>query len=37
MKMQLWDVLQTFGEYTNLGLETFCKEATIRFSEKDLK
>lgn len=37
MKMQLWEVLETFGEYTTLGMETFCKEATIRLSEEDLK
>ena len=37
MKMQLWDVLQTFGEYTTLGMETFCKDVIIRLSEKDLK
>lgn len=29
MKMQLWNVMSTFGEYTSLGLETFCKNATI--------
>ena len=29
LKMQLWTVMQDFGEYTSLGLETFCKNATI--------
>lgn len=29
MKMQLWDVMATFGEYTVLGLEAFCNSATI--------
>ena len=29
VKMQLWDVISTFGEHTSLGLETFCKNATI--------
>ena len=29
MKMQLWNVIGTFGEHTSLGLETFCKNATI--------
>lgn len=37
MKMQLWHVADTFGEYTGLGMETFCKDATIRLSGKDLK
>lgn len=29
MKMQLWSVMQDFGEHTSLGLETFCKNDTI--------
>ena len=37
MKMQLWDVVDTFGDRAGLGMETFCKNATIRMSEKDLK
>lgn len=28
-KMQLWDVIGTFGEFTSLGCEVFCKNATI--------
>lgn len=28
-KMQLWNVMKTFGEHTSLGLETFCKNAII--------
>ena len=35
MKMQLWDVISIFGEYTSLGLETFCKNATITFEIKE--
>lgn len=35
MKMQLWDVISTFGEYTVLGLETFCKNATITLEIKE--
>ena len=35
MKMQLWDVMNKFGEHTSLGLETFCKNATITFEIKD--
>ena len=35
---QLWTVMQIFGgDNTKLGLETFCKDAIIRLSEKDLK
>lgn len=37
MKMQLWNVVDTFGEHVGLGMETFCKNAIIRISEKDLK
>lgn len=29
MKMQLWDVIGTFGEFTSLVHEVFCKNATI--------
>lgn len=29
IKMQLWDVIGTFGEFTSLGREAFCKNATI--------
>lgn len=29
MRMQLWDVISIFGEYTVRGLEAFCKNATI--------
>lgn len=29
MKMQLWSVMKDFGEHAYLGLETFCKNATI--------
>lgn len=36
MKMQLWDVISTFGEYTTLGLETFCKNATITLKIDDV-
>lgn len=33
---QLWVVMQTFGgDNTGLGLETFCKEATISFDVKE--
>lgn len=35
MKMQLWDVISTSGEYTVLGLETFCKNATITLEIKE--
>lgn len=35
MKMQLWDVISTFGEYTSLGLETFCKNSTITLEIKE--
>ena len=35
MKMQLRDVISTFGEYTSLGLETFCKNATIVLEVKE--
>lgn len=35
---QLWGVMQIFGgDSTVLGMEAFCKEATIHLSEKDLK
>lgn len=35
---QFWCVMQIFGgDNTKLGLKTFCKDATIRLSEKDLK
>lgn len=34
-KMQLWDVMSTFGEHTCLGLETFCKNATIVLEVKE--
>ena len=33
-RMQLWDVISTFGEHTSLGLETFCKNATITLEVK---
>ena len=34
---QLWTVMQIFGgDNTKLGLETFCKEATISFNVKEL-
>lgn len=29
MKMQLWKVMEKFGEFTTIGLDTFCKNATI--------
>lgn len=32
IKMQLWKVMEEFGEHTSLGLETFCKNATITFN-----
>ena len=35
LKRQLWTVMQDFGEHTSLGLETFCKNATITFEIKD--
>ena len=35
LKRQLWSVMQDFGEYTKLGLETFCKNATITFEIKE--
>ena len=35
LKRQLWSVMQDFGEHTSLGLETFCKNATITFEIKD--
>lgn len=28
-KMQMHGMISTFGEHTSLGLETFCKNATI--------
>ena len=34
LKRQLWTVMQDFGEHTSLGLETFCKNATITFEIK---
>ena len=35
MKMQLWDVISTFGEWTDLGSLTFCKNATISLEIKE--
>lgn len=35
MKMQLWNVISTFGEHTSLGLQTFCKNATIVLEVKE--
>lgn len=35
LKRQLWSVMQDFGQHTSLGLETFCKNATITFEIKE--
>ena len=35
MKMQLWNVMETFGEWTSLGSHTFCKNATIVLEVKE--
>lgn len=29
MKMQLWNVMSTFGEWASIGCLPFCKNATI--------
>lgn len=34
-RMQLWDVISTFGEHTDLGSMTFCKNATIVLEVKE--
>ena len=34
IKMQLWKVMEEFGEHTSLGLGTFCKNATITFNHQ---
>lgn len=35
-KMQMHGMISAFGEYTSLGLETFCKNATITLEIKDV-
>lgn len=34
-RMQMWGMISTFGEFTSLGLETFCKNATIVLEVKE--
>ena len=34
-KMQMHGMISTFGEFTSLGLETFCKNATIVLEVKE--
>lgn len=34
-RMQLHGMISTFGEHTSLGLETFCKNATIVLEIKE--
>lgn len=34
-RMQMYGVISTFGEHTSLGLQTFCKNATIVLEIKE--